>query len=186
MATTLEIGTLRTASRRILLLGIIALLAGGIEAAPAVAQPMPTPTPVQTPTPMPTTYAGMALHCRVTTPFTIPAGATFHGICQSYGTLPDGLQYGVVVRAVVYAQAGATETTCLVELADGAVYGTPVTVPANATVNIPFEDTGPGSAGQMRTPALTIQAGTGGPLTILPGTTLTLEAIASQPGNNAY
>jgi hypothetical protein len=165
-------------------LSIAILLFGAMAASRALAAPTATPTP--NPTPSPTTYAGMVLHCRVGTSFTIPAGKTFHGICQSYGTLPGAAQYGVVVRAVVYAQAGATDTTCLVELADGAVYGTPISVPANTTVNIPFEDTGPGYPLQSRYPAITIQAGTSGPLTILAGTTVTLEAIASQPGNNAY
>lgn len=80
------------------------------------------------------------------------------------------------------------DTTCVVELSDGAVYGTPVTIAAkfNNTVNIPFEDTGPGFPGQVCAPAVTIQAGNGGPITILPGSTISLEAIASEPGNNAY
>jgi hypothetical protein len=143
-------------------------------------------TPVRTPTPMPTTFAGLVLHCRILVPFTIPAGATFHNLCHVQGTLPNAAQYGVVGRAIVYAKGGATDTTCLVELSDGAAFGTPVTVPAHTTVSIPFEDSGPGFPLQKQIVAITIQAGTGGPLTILPNTSVTLEAVASKPGNNAY
>jgi hypothetical protein len=170
----------------VLATGVLLTVLLSILPARASSAPTPTITPTPTPTPTPATYAGLVLHCRVTNPVTIRAGATYHDICNAQGKLPNAAQYGVVARAVVYVQGGATDTTCLVELSDGAVYGTPVTVPANTTVSIPFEDTGPGYPGQQQIVAITVQAGEGGPVTVLPGTTITLEAIASQPGNNSY
>jgi hypothetical protein len=152
----------------------------------AGATPTPTATATPTTTPTPATYAGLVLHCRLTTPVTIQAGATYHNLCRAQGTLPNAAEYGVVGRAIVYVQGGAQDTTCLVELSDGAVYGTPISVPANSTVTIPFEDTGPGFPSQQQIVAITIKAGAAGPITILPGTTATLEGVASQPGNNAY
>ena len=186
MATLIKLTQLPTVRRGVPALAIVIALVIAVAVLPARATPTPTPSASPTPTATPATYAGLVLHCRITTPFIIQAGKTYHNICHTQGTLPGAAQYGVVARAVVYAQGGATATTCLVELSDGAVFGTPVSVPANATVSIPFEDTGPGSPGQQQIVAITIQAGTGGPVTILPGTTVTLEAVASQPGNNAY
>jgi hypothetical protein len=142
-----------------------------------------SPTPSATATP---TYVGVLFHNVLTSPITVAAGKTVGGINQITGNSPRAAQYGVTARAVVYVQAGNNETTCLVKLAGGAVWGTPITVPANSTVSIPFEDTSPGFPGESYNVAILIQAGTGGSLTVLPGSTLILEGVASQPGNNAY
>lgn len=186
MATFMEMPEVTTGRRTVFALAIAMALMGAVAVSPAGAVATPTPTRSPTATPTPATYAGLVLHCEVITPFTIKAGATYHNICPAKGTLPGATQYGVVARAVVYVQGGATDTTCLVELSDGAVHGTAVSVPAHSTVSIPFEDTGPGFPGQQQIVAITIQAGAGGGLTVLPGTTATLEGVASQPGNNAY
>jgi hypothetical protein len=142
-----------------------------------------TPTSSATPSP---TYSGISFYKGVSSPITVAAGTTLHGIAPVTGISPNAAQYGVTARAIVYARAGNTDTTCMVKLAGGAVWGTAITVPANSTVSIPFEDTSPGFPGEQYNVDIVIQAGSGGPLTILPGTTLTLEGIASQPGNNAY
>ena len=186
MATSIKRFSLPSVRHGGLVLPIVMFLLAAIVTRPAGATSTPTPTPTQIPTPTPTTYAGLVLHCRLTTAVTIQPGHTYHNLCRAAGTLPNAAQYGVVARAIVYAQGGAQDTTCLVELSDGAVYGTPISVPSNSTVTIPFEDTGPGFPSQQQIVAITIQAGAGGPVTILPGTTATLEAVASQPGNNAY
>jgi hypothetical protein len=132
------------------------------------------------------TYSGIAFYRGVSSPITVAAGQTLHGIAPVSGTSPNAAEYGVTARAIVYAEAGNSETTCMVKLAGGAVWGTAITVPANSTVSIPFEDTSPGFPGEQYNVDIVIQAGSGGALKILPGTSLTLEGIASKPGNNAY
>src|SRR5262249_53350601 len=125
-------------------------------------------------------------HDVVMSPITVGAGQTLHGIAPVSGTSPNAAEYGVTARAVVYAQGGNTDTTCLIKLAGGGAWGTPITIPAHTIVSIPFQDTSPGYPGETYNVDIVIQAGSGGPVTILPGTSLNLEGIASQPGNNAY
>lgn len=132
------------------------------------------------------TYYGVLFHNVVTSPITVSAGKTLHGIAPVSGTSPNAPAYGVTARAVVYAQGGNTDTTCMVKLAGGAVWGTAITVPAHSTVSIPFEDTSPGYPGENYGVDIVVQAGNGGSLTILPGTSLILEGVPSQPNNNAY
>jgi hypothetical protein len=141
----------------------------------------PTPTATSTPT-----YSGLLLYNVVTSPVTVPAGATVNSLATVSGTDPLALAYGVHTVATVFVRAAANDTTCLIKLAGGAVFGTPITVRANTTVSITFCDTSPGFPGQQRYVGISIQAGAGGPLTVLPPTSLRIEAVASEPGNNAY
>ncbi|HEV3112913.1 MAG TPA: hypothetical protein VGY99_20695 [Candidatus Binataceae bacterium] len=172
-------------TKRALLFAIAPVtLAAALSLVPApAALAASTPTPSATPSP---TYSGVLFFKAVSSPITVAAGQSLHGIAPVSGTSPNAAQYGVTARAIVYAQAGSTDTTCMVKLAGGAVWGTAITVPANSTVSIPFEDTSPGFPGEQYNIAIMIQAGSGGSLKILPGTSLTIEGIASQPGNNAY
>jgi hypothetical protein len=158
---------------------IAAALGSTLWAAPSFAQSKTT-------TAATTTYAGIMFHKCVNSPITVGAGQTVRGIAPISGTAPQTSAYGVTARAVVFVQAGSTETTCLIKLAGGAVWGTPITIPANTTVSIPFEDTSPGLPGESYNIAIAIQAGSGGSLTVLPGSSLTIEGIASKPSNNAY
>jgi len=80
-----------------------------------------TPTSSATSSP---TYSGISFYKGVSSPITVAAGTTLHGIAPVSGTAPNAAQYGVTARAIVYAQAGNTDTTCMVKLAGGAVWGT--------------------------------------------------------------
>ena len=132
------------------------------------------------------TYAGLLLHNKVTTPIKVAAGATVNMIAPINGTDPMAAAYGAHIVATVFVQGGPTGTTCTVKVAGGAVSSPALTVPANATVSIVLCDTSPGTPGEPHNVGLTIQAGKGGPLTIVAPTSLTLEVVASKPGNNAY
>jgi hypothetical protein len=164
-------------------LPVVLSMCAALSGPPAFAASSPTPTPAATPAP---TYSGLLLYNAVSSPITVAAGATAHSVASVTGKSPAGAAYGVIARATVFVQGGATDTTCLVKLAGGAVWGTPITVPAHTTVSIPFEDTSPGFPGEQYNLGIAIQAGAGGGLTILPPTSLTIESVASQPNNNAY
>jgi hypothetical protein len=114
----------------------------------------------------------------------VPAPAALAASTPTPSATPSPTYSGVLFFKAV--SSPITVTTCMVKLAGGAVWGTAITVPANSTVSIPFEDTSPGFPGEQYNIAIMIQAGSGGSLKILPGTSLTIEGIASQPGNNAY
>lgn len=156
---------------------VFLLAALSVPAALAATTPTPTASP---------TYSGLLLYNTVSSPIKVAAGATAHGVAPVRGKAPLAAAYGVIARAIVFVQGGPTDTTCLVKLAGGAVSATPITLPANTTISIPFCDTSPGFPGESYNLAMAIQAGTGGSLTILPPTSLTIEAIASKPNNNAY
>src|SRR5438309_2031814 len=76
-------------------------LAAALSTAPAPALAITIPT-----------YAGISFFKAVSSPITVAAGQTLHGIAPVSGTSPLASQYGVTARALVYAQAGSTDTTC--------------------------------------------------------------------------
>jgi hypothetical protein len=129
------------------------------------------------------TYAGLVLHNSLASPVAVAAGATVRGLAYAAGNLPaNGTSYSMVNRAIVFVAAGAASTTCTVGLSDGAVWSAPVSVPANATVGIVVEDkSGPAIPGLFQATGFVIAAGSGGSVTVLPGSSATETAISTQP-----
>jgi hypothetical protein len=153
---------------------VLKMAAGLTIAAVAVPCPMAKCQP---------TYAGIVLHNSLTAPVAVAAGATVKHLAYAAGNLPaDGTSYSMVNRAIVFVEAGTAPTTCTIGLSDGAVWSAPVSVPANATVAIMAEDTsGPGAPGLFQATGFVITAGSGGALTVLPGSSAIESAISSQP-----
>jgi hypothetical protein len=122
----------------------------------------------------PGSYNGLILQAQNTGIFTIPPGVTYRDINQvdPHNIPADGLSnYMVVYRAIVYASAGASATTCTVGITEGPVgsvtlYSPPVTVPAYATVQVPFEVVAPARAGELIQASSVISAGARGSVTV--------------------
>lgn len=131
-----------------------------------------------------TDFAGVVLNNTITKPVAVAAGGQVHGLAFASGNVPsDGVAtYSAINRAIVFVAAGANATTCTVGLSDGAAKSKPVPVPANTTVAITMEDTGgPVGPGFFETSGFVIYAGTGGPLTVLAGSSATKTVYATQP-----
>lgn len=129
------------------------------------------------------TYAGLVLHNSIASPVAVAAGATVRKLAYAAGNLPaNGTGYSMVNRAIVYVAAGATATTCAVGLSDGAIWSATVSVPANTTIAITVEDTsGPAPPGLFQATGFVITAGSGGSLTVLPGSSAIESAISTKP-----
>lgn len=129
--------------------------------------------------------AGWVMHMTLTQPFNVPAGTKLSRFLESSGQIPT-VSYptlSVVVRAVLFVSAGASATQCQVGVSGGAVTSPPVTIPANSTVELYLEDTGPQKAGAyVQYAGINVTAGLAGPVTVLPGSSFT-ETIT--PTENA-
>jgi len=129
-------------------------------------------------------YNGLMLQTQNMAPFTVPPGRTFTDVNQfDPRNIPaNGLSnYTVIYRAFVYTTAGASATTCVVGITEGpvgamTVYSPPVSVPAYATVQIPFEVVTKAHAGDLIQGSSTITAGVQGAVTIGFFSSLTLLA----------
>jgi hypothetical protein len=119
-------------------------------------------------------YNGLMLQAQNTGVFTIPPAVTYMDVNQvDPRNIPaDGLSnYTVVYRAIVYASAGASATTCTVGITEGpfgspTVYSPPVTVPAYTTVAVPFETVATALPGQLIQASSAIGAGAQGAVTV--------------------
>ena len=119
-------------------------------------------------------YNGLVLQAQNEEAFTVPAGRTFTDVNQvDPRQIPaDGLSnYTVVYHEMVYASAGASATNVVVGITPGPTggktsYSPPVTVPAYATVSVPFEITAPAHAGDLIQASGSMGAGKQGPVTI--------------------
>ena len=128
------------------------------------------------------TFAGLVLYNSLTAPVLVAASGTVRKLAFAAGYLPaNGINYSMVNRAIVFVTAGAGATTCMVGLSDGAVWSAPVNVPADSTVAITMEDTSsPAAPNSYQAAGFVVTAGSGGNLTILPGSSATQSAISTQ------
>ena len=127
--------------------------------------------------------AGWVLHMTLRQPFSVPAGTTLSRFLESSGQIPSS-SYPIlssVARAVLFVSAGASATQCQVGVAGGTVTSPPVTIPANSTVELYLEDTGPQTAGSyIQYAGIVVTAGSGGAVTVLPGSTFTETIIPTE------
>jgi hypothetical protein len=127
--------------------------------------------------------AGWVLHVTLTQPFTVPAGTILSRFLESSGQIPSSSYptLSSIVRAVLFVSAGASATQCQVGVAGGTVTSPPVTVPANSTVELYLEDTGSRTAGSyIQYAGIVVTAGSGGAVTVLPGSTFTETIIPTE------
>jgi hypothetical protein len=136
----------------------------------------------------PGSYNGLMLQAQNTGSFTIPPGVTYLDVNQvGPNNIPaDGLSnYTVVYRAIVYASAGASATTCRVGITEGpygspTVYSPPVTVPAYTTVAVPFEQVAAAGPGESIEASSAVGAGAPGAVTVGFFSSFTVVAYPTQ------
>jgi hypothetical protein len=119
----------------------------------------------------------------LTEPFNVPAGSKIGRFLESSGQIPSSSypKLSVVARAALFVSAGASATQCQVGLAGGAVTSPPVTIPANSTVELYIEDTGPQKAGgYIQNVGIVVTAGSGGSVTVLPGSSFTVTITPTE------
>jgi len=142
-----------------------------------------TPAAAQSP-------AGLVAYAVTTTPTAVSAGTSLSTIAQVTGVVPADAYptMSVAYRTVLFVTASSTNTTAQVTL-DGTLQTSPVvTVPAGLTVPILFETMLQSNAGAMLEGSITVTAGSGGPVTVQPGTSVTLEAVPTfaSEGDHIY
>lgn len=126
---------------------------------------------------------GLLMYASTAIPATVPADSTFHSFNGVSGTVPANAYptLSMSYRAIVYATAGSSATTCTVALSgNAAAMSPPVTIPGGSTVSIMVEGSLPAFAGQTISEVISITAGPGGSVTVQPGTTLTAEVIPTK------
>jgi hypothetical protein len=116
-------------------------------------------------------------------PFTVGAGTSQYRLmevsgqvpCNSYPTL------SMVDRAVLFVRAGASASQVQIGLAGGAITSPAFTVPAYSTVTVYYEDTGPVYICNLQNyEGVVVTAGSGGPITIEPGSSFTYTATPTE------
>jgi hypothetical protein len=126
---------------------------------------------------------GWVLMVKLRQPFTVAAGTSMPRLLESSGQIPANAYptLSVTERGVIYATAGPSATTCQVGVVGGAVTSPRITVPANSTVALFLEDTGPQKPGTVTLlHGIVVTAGSGGPVTIQPGSTFVETVIPTE------
>ena len=128
--------------------------------------------------------AGLVMQAKLRQGFTVPAGTSVARFLESSGQVPNDayITLSSIQRGIVYVTAGSSQTTCQIGVSGGAVTSPPITVRANKTVSVFLEDTGgslsPGSF--VTLVGIVVTAGSGGPLTVQPGSTFTITIVPTE------
>ena len=135
----------------------------------------------QTPGETQTSPPGIMLQTQNVLPIPIPAGAHLARLNQVVGSVPSNMSGTVMTRVIAYLTPGAGSTTCTVAINPGlGVSGastSAVLIPRTATKAIALEQETEALPGMDLSQSIAITAGTQGPCTLLPWSSLTVLAI---------